>query len=109
MLPHLKIATHDVPDAEAAVRSMRQQARDLTTRYASMTGCRFTLSRDASLGYEARLELLFPQHQVIVNGNGAAPEQALKEALAAADTQLQILARRDPTVAARKAHHAKAA
>ncbi|HEY5899636.1 MAG TPA: hypothetical protein VIV54_18875 [Burkholderiales bacterium] len=108
MAPHLKIATHHVPDAEAAVRNMRQQARELTTHYGAITGCRFSLSHDASLGYEARLELLFPQHQVIVNGGGAAAEQALKTALAAADAQLKILAQRDATVAPRKAH-AKAA
>ena len=104
MAPVLKIAVHGVPDAEGAVRLLRQEARELGARFPATTGVRFHLSRDEAYGYEARLELLFPQHQIIVNGTGAAGEQAAKAAIAAAERQLRELARRDPAVAAHEAH-----
>jgi len=48
---------------------------------------------------EAHIEVLLPQHQVIVNAAHADPQRALAAALAEARSQLQSIALRDRSLA----------
>jgi hypothetical protein len=80
----LRVAVHDLPDAEGALRRLRQEAQRLASRHLALTGGRLDMRKDAALGYEAHIELLFPQRQLIVNAAAPAPETALNDALAKA-------------------------
>ena len=84
MQPQLRVAVHDLPDADGALRRLRQEAQQLASRYPALTGGRLDVCKDPASGYEAHIELLFPQRQLIVNAAAPAPEAALKEALAKA-------------------------
>jgi hypothetical protein len=81
-MQQLRVAVHDLPDAEGALRRLRQEAQQLAARYPALTGGRLDLRKDAGAGYEAHIELLFPQRQLIVNAAAPAPEIAVKAALA---------------------------
>jgi hypothetical protein len=107
MAPCIKIAVHGLPDAEVQIRRMRAGFADLAHRYATITGGRFALARSAPEAFEAHVEILLPQHQVIVNAAAAAPERALREALSRARECLAALERRDASI--RSAPRAKAA
>jgi hypothetical protein len=97
MVQHLKIATHDLPDPESAVRAMRSATRELGARYPSIMAWRLAIGRSAD-GYEAHADVRLAQHQLIVNGIGEAPERALHQALAKLVAQLGALAQRDASV-----------
>ena len=105
----VKIALHDVPDQEALVRFMQQGAAELAADFPAILSLRLTAektvaSEGEAQGYEMHLELLFPQHQIILNRAGLPSEAALHDALAAARFEIERLALRDPAVApARKA------
>ena len=106
MVPPLKVVIDGVEAAEAAIRGARRELGQLSARYA-ITGGRFTLAKSGPELFEAHLEILLPQHQVIVNAAAAAPERARREALSLARGCLAALERRDPAI--RSAHQAKAA
>lgn len=62
---------------------MLDVARELKAQYPAITACRVALAEG-----EAHIEVLLPQHQVIVNAAHADPERALAAALAKARAQL---------------------
>jgi len=105
-VPHFKIGVRDVPDAEASARSMQSEGRRLSGRYPALTALHFELGASAAQ-FDARLDLRFPQHQVIVNATASAPDRAMREVVAAAARELVRLEARDPSVGA--STHAKAA
>ncbi|HYL25573.1 MAG TPA: hypothetical protein VEV21_14375 [Burkholderiales bacterium] len=97
-LPYLKIAAHDVPDSEARIRHMARELAQLTDSYRTITAARFDLGKCDAEAFEAHLELLLPQHQIIVNASSPAPERALHEVVARALDQLALLEQRDPAI-----------
>ena len=97
-LPYFKLEARDVPDSEAQSRRMSRELTQVTARYHAITGGRFTLAKYGGDAFEAHLELLLPQHQVIVNATAATAERAAHEAVARALAQLAVLERRDPAV-----------
>jgi len=74
MLPALKVALHGIASPEGSIRATAQEFRQLSARYPAITGGRFSLSKNGSEGFEAHVELLLPQHQVIVNTAARAQE-----------------------------------
>ena len=67
---------------------MLDVARELKAQYPAITGCRVDV-RDG----EAHIEVLLPQHQVIVNAADADPQRALAAALARMRSHLDAIAR----------------
>ncbi len=96
--PHFAIKVYDVPDAEGCVRSMQREARALASRYPTLTAFHFGLAGDGAQ-YEARVDLHFPQHQVIVNATAPNTERAVRDVLLKATGELTRVASRDPSVA----------
>jgi hypothetical protein len=81
----LKIVLRDVPDSEALTRAMEQAGEVLAYRYPDLVSCKLNaepVSGEPSR-YEVRVELLLPQHQLIVNRAAASAAEALKSALEA--------------------------
>jgi hypothetical protein len=99
-LPYLKIGAHDVPDAERHIRDMGRELRQLTARYSAITAARFNLGKCGAESFEAHLELLLRQHQIIMNAASAAPQGALREVMARALARLAELEQRDPAIRA---------
>ena len=106
-MPTIKIATHDLGDVASDVRRMERELADLTARYPSISSARLLLTRTRPERVEAHLELLMPQHQVIVNAADSAPQNALRAVLSRAIAELQLVVRRDPAI--RPPAHAEAA
>ncbi|HET7365506.1 MAG TPA: hypothetical protein VFJ70_18210 [Burkholderiales bacterium] len=106
-LPYVKLTAHDVPDVEAHSRRMSRELAQLTARYGSITGAHFTLGKCGAEAFEAHLELLLPQHEIIVNVASGAPERAVRDVVARALAELAQLERRDPAI--RPSIEAKAA
>jgi hypothetical protein len=75
-------------------------AASLTDRYRAITAARLHLGSDGAQGFEAHLELLLPQHQLIINAASGTPSGAVRDALQRALAQLQELECRDPAVRA---------
>lgn len=105
----VKITLHDVPDPKALAHLMEQGTAEFAADFpaivsSSLTTEKIAASEAQARGYEIHLELLFPQHQIILNRAGLTPKAALHDALAAARLEIERLALRDPAVAqARKA------
>ena len=97
-MPYIKIATHDLADTASDVRRMQRELADLGARYRTITSARLQLVRTRPERVEAQLELLLPQHQVIVNAADSAASTALRAVLLRAVSELETLARRDPTI-----------
>ena len=66
---------------------MLDVARELKARYPAITGCRVEVAEG-----EAHIEVLLPQHQVIVNAADDDPQRALAAALAKMRRQLDAKA-----------------
>lgn len=90
----VKIALHDVADAEALVRRIEEFDAELEHAFPGLLALRVVVEPS-----EARVELLFAQHQVIVERAGASPDAALQEVVVAAKAELERVALRDPSVA----------
>jgi hypothetical protein len=105
----VKIVLGDVPDPDGLRLLMQQGAAGLAAGFPPILGLRLTAEKIAASEAEAescqiRLELLFPQHQIILNRARLTPQAALHDALAAARFEIERLALRDRAVApARKA------
>lgn len=97
-LPYLKVTAHDVPDAEAQSRRMARELAQLTGRYSAITAARLSLGKCGAEAFEAHLELLLPQHQIIVNAAAGTPQAAVREVLARSLAQLAQLEPRDPAI-----------
>ncbi|HEY3074179.1 MAG TPA: hypothetical protein VGJ74_03290 [Burkholderiales bacterium] len=97
--PHFKISARDVPDLEACVRRMQHEARRLSGRYPALAGLHFELEASAAQ-FAARIDLRFPQHQLIVNAAAPSAERAISQAAAAAARELLRLEARDRSIAA---------
>ena len=72
------------------------EASELVARYPAITGCRFALEPIDGSAWNARVEVLLPQHQVIVNASGADEASARRSALARAAERLEQVIARDP-------------
>jgi hypothetical protein len=108
-MPYIKISTHDLADADTDVRRVQREVADLTARYPAITSGRLELTRISPERVEARLELLLPQHQVIVNAADSATQTALRAVLVRAASELQELGRRDAKIRPPARPQAKAA
>jgi hypothetical protein len=82
-----------VPGQENAAVEGRAQ---LLARYPAITGCRITLEPIDGSAWNARVEVLLPQHQLIVNAAGADQAGARRSALARAAETLEQVVKRDP-------------
>jgi hypothetical protein len=81
----------DLPDASA-------ETAELAVRFPAITACRLSLEPMPSGETEAHLEILLPQHQVVLNEVAADAESARRKALASAAARLSELAKRDPRI-----------
>jgi hypothetical protein len=71
---------------------------ELKTRYPAITACRLAVEAMPSGEAEAHVDILLPQHQIILNAVGPDAEAARARALAAAAARLSELAKRDPRI-----------
>jgi len=71
---------------------------ELRARYPAITACKLALEAMPSGDAEAHLEILLPQHQLVLNAVGANGEAARRKALEAAAARLAELAKRDPQI-----------
>ena len=75
-------------------------AGELAARYPGITGCHVTLEPIDGSAWNARVEVLLPQHQLIVNASGADEAGARRSALARAAEKLEQVVKRDPRLRA---------
>ena len=76
------------------------EAAELVTRYPAITACRVALEKFDASGWNARVEVLLPQHQLIVNATGADEVSARRHALQRAAERLEEVMARDPRLTA---------
>ena len=81
-----------------APEHLAPEAAELAARYPALTACRLAIGTMPSGETEAHVEILLPQHQIILNALGADEEAARRHALAAAAARLAELATRDPRI-----------
>jgi hypothetical protein len=105
--PYLKIGAHELPEGETHIRRMTRELTQLTDRYSAITAARFSVGKCGADAFEAHLELLLPQHQIIVNAASGTPQGAAHDVVARALAQLVQLEGRDSAI--RTTMHAKAA
>jgi hypothetical protein len=74
------------------------EAAELVARFPAITACRLALEAMPSGETEAHVEILLPQHQIVLNEVAADAEQARRKALATAAARLAELATRDPRI-----------
>ncbi len=74
------------------------EAAELAARFPAITACRISHEAMPSGETEAHVEILLPQHQLVLNVVAADAASATREALATAAARLAELARRDPRV-----------
>jgi hypothetical protein len=72
------------------------EAAELVARYPAITSCRVTLEPLAPSAWNARVDVLLPQHQLIVNAAAETEAAARSQALARADERLRALFARHP-------------
>ena len=72
------------------------EAAELLARHPAITGCHVTLEPIDGSAWNARVEVLLPQHQVIVNATGVDEASARRSALARAAEKLEQVVKRDP-------------
>lgn len=73
----------------------------LRERFPAILRARAEVAETASGAYEAHIDVLLPQHQIILNREGADAEGALHAAVDAATREIEALARRERDLAAR--------
>lgn len=74
------------------------EAGELSARFPAITACRLAIEALPSGEAEAHVEILLPQHQLILNEVAADAGAARRKALASAASRLGELARRDPRI-----------
>lgn len=74
------------------------EAAELAARFPAITACRIALEVMPSGEMEAHVEILLPQHQLILNEVAPDAESATRKALDTAEARLSELARRDPRI-----------
>ena len=75
------------------------EAAELVARYPAISACRVSLERLDASAWNARVEVLLPEHQVIVNAAGADEVTARRKALERAAERLEQVIARDPRLA----------
>jgi hypothetical protein len=74
------------------------EAVELVARYPAITACRLSTEAMPSGETQAHIEVLLPQHQVILNAIDADAAGARAKAIALAAERLAELAKRDPRI-----------
>lgn len=74
------------------------EAAELAARFPAITACRISLEAMPTGETEAHLEILLPQHQLVLNEVAADPAAARRKALDAAAARLAEIARRDTRI-----------
>jgi len=82
MSASLKLALHDVPEPEAVARVAERHVADLSAAVPSLVSCRLVAER-ADAQFEAHVELVFPERQIVFNRIADTAEAAVSDALAA--------------------------
>ena len=72
--------------------------QELRARFPAITACHVAIETLPSGEAEAHVDILLPQHQVILNEVAADPDAARAKALAVAASRLAELAKRDPRI-----------
>jgi len=72
------------------------EAAELVARFPAITSCRVTLESLAPGAWNARVDVLVPEHQLIVNASGESEAAARSQALARAEEKLRALLARHP-------------
>jgi hypothetical protein len=96
MRPLIRIALRNLAEPQAVARAACEKANAVARRFPAIMACRLELEgleRDA--GFEAHVELLLPQHQIIVNRDHRDPKGALEAVFEAVGHELDLLAQRD--------------
>jgi hypothetical protein len=73
----------------------------LKERFPGILRARSEVEQTAAQKFEAHVDIVLPQHQIIVNREGADAQSALHAAIEAARHELAVLARRDRDLAMR--------
>ena len=73
----------------------------LRERFPAILRARAEVTQTAAGAYEAHVDVLLPQHQIILNREGADAGSALRAAVEAARREIRALARRERELAAR--------
>jgi cobalamin biosynthesis protein CobD/CbiB len=85
---------------EAVRQHVAPEAAELIAHYPAITACRLAIENMPSGEAEAHIEVLLPQHQIVLNTVAPDAEAARRKALEAARAHLAELARRDPRILA---------
>ena len=72
--------------------------QQLRVRFPAITACDVAIATLPSGEAEAHVDILLPQHQIILNEVAADPDAARAKALAVAAARLAELAKRDPRI-----------
>jgi len=73
----------------------------LRERFPAILRARAEVAETAARTYEAHVDVLLPQHQIILNREGPDADSALRAAVEAATREIQAFARRERELAAR--------
>src|SRR4051812_6767982 len=84
------------------------EAAELVARYPAISGCTFVLEPFDGGDWNARIEVLLPQHQLIVNATGTDEAGARRRALARAAERLEQGVKRDPRLREGEIRHGTA-
>lgn len=74
------------------------EAAEFAAGFPAITACRISHEVMPSGETEAHVEILLPQHQLVLNAVAADAEAATRKALDTAATRLAELAKRDPRI-----------
>jgi hypothetical protein len=77
-------------------RPIAPEAAELVARFPAIMSCRVMLEPLAPSAWNARVEVLLSEHQLIVNAAGESEAAARSHALARAEEQLRALLARHP-------------
>ena len=78
--PILRVALRDLPRCESLLPHIRKAAARIAAEFPGVTGCRMSLE-PLDGQFEAEVELLLPQRQIILNRVAQNPGAALEQAL----------------------------
>lgn len=72
--------------------------QELRARFPAITACHIAIEALPSGEAEAHVDILLPQHQIVLNAVASDPDAARAKALAVAAARLTELAKRDPRI-----------
>ena len=84
--PIVKVALHNLPDAQKLLEPVRKAAGSVFADFPEALTCRLEIER-VNGGFEAHLEVVLPERQIVLNRTGGSPAEALNQAVAEAGSR----------------------